>query len=335
MNLRQLEILRAVLRCGTTVEAARELGMSQPAVSNALKHAESQLGFVLFDRVSNRLIPTEEARVLLAEAEPLFSIHEAVTRTAIELRRRKRGRLRVIATTELTARLIPRALARFVAAHPEVEVSLDTSPLGGVLEAIEVDAYDVGVAIEPHVRPDLVLTPLDRTAMVVVAPTGHRFATLAAVTPADLAPECLVGLDTTSRLKLMVEEAFRRSGESFRPHVTVRFCTVAAALVDEGLGVAIIDEATALTWPEGRLLVRPFLPRIDLTTSAITKRDRPQSRFVRIFLDAVSAVCAESRRGRDAYGVASAATDDGRSTETGAASGRTSVSGVSPDHIAI
>ena len=64
MNLRQIELLRAVVRCETTVRAAHELGLSQPAVSNAIKHLESQVGFPLFERVNNRLFPTAEARML-------------------------------------------------------------------------------------------------------------------------------------------------------------------------------------------------------------------------------------------------------------------------------
>ncbi|HUD33320.1 MAG TPA: LysR family transcriptional regulator [Variovorax sp.] len=80
INLRQLEVLRAVMRCRTTIGAAEELGMSQPAVSNAIKLAETKLGIALFDRVSNRLVPTADARILMADAEPLFVVHEAVQR---------------------------------------------------------------------------------------------------------------------------------------------------------------------------------------------------------------------------------------------------------------
>src|SRR6266571_3110616 len=89
MNLRQLEVLRAVMRCRTTIGAARELGMSQPAVSHAIKRTESQLGFRLFDRIHNRLVPTEEAKIL-----PLFAIHQAINRKANDLRDGRAGRIR-------------------------------------------------------------------------------------------------------------------------------------------------------------------------------------------------------------------------------------------------
>jgi DNA-binding transcriptional LysR family regulator len=70
MNLRQLEILRAVICHRTTVAAADELALSQPAVSNALKTMEAQA-----ERVNNRLFPTAEAMALHKESEAIFALH--------------------------------------------------------------------------------------------------------------------------------------------------------------------------------------------------------------------------------------------------------------------
>src|SRR5271166_4688206 len=72
MTLRQLEILRALIRHRTTVAAAADLALSQPAVSNALKIMEAQAGFVLFHRVNNRLFPSAEALALHEEGETIF-----------------------------------------------------------------------------------------------------------------------------------------------------------------------------------------------------------------------------------------------------------------------
>jgi DNA-binding transcriptional LysR family regulator len=296
MNLRQLEILRAVMRCGTTVDAARELGMSQPAVSNAVKHAEAQLGFVLFDRLSNRLIPTEEAKALLAEAEPLFSIHEAVLRTAADLRSRKRGRIRIIATAELSAPLISRVLKRFLDRNPEVEVTLDTRPLGGVIEAVELGTFDVGIAIEPYGRPGLNFTPLTQLKLVCICPPGSPLARLDVVTPKDLAGIRLVGMHTTSRLKNLIEDAFRRRGETFQPNIEVRFLNICAALVADGIGAAIVDELTARSQAGSPFVVRPFEPAIAVAVAAIALKDRPQSRLVRAFMEELSSTLALHER---------------------------------------
>ena len=73
MNLRQLEILRAVVRHRTTVAAADELALSRPAVSNALKTMEAQA-----ERVNNRLFPTAEAMALHKESEAIFALHAKI-----------------------------------------------------------------------------------------------------------------------------------------------------------------------------------------------------------------------------------------------------------------
>ena len=114
MTLRQLEILRAVIRHQTTMAAGRLLGMSQPAVSNAVKQLEAQLGFPLFERINNRLFPTEAARLIHAESEPLFAQHAALEARLQELRQDKTGRLRLLATPPLGHGAIPQALARIL-----------------------------------------------------------------------------------------------------------------------------------------------------------------------------------------------------------------------------
>lgn len=62
MNLRQLEVFRAVMLTGSVSDAARLLHVSVPAVSRLLAHTESRLGFALFERIKGRLHPTAEAR---------------------------------------------------------------------------------------------------------------------------------------------------------------------------------------------------------------------------------------------------------------------------------
>jgi len=289
MNLRQLEILRAVLRCRTTIGAGRELGMSQPAVSHAVQRAESQLGFRLFDRVHNRLVPTEEARLLFADSEPLFAMHQAIKQKAADLRDGRAGRIRLVATSELSESLMPHILARFAAQHPDVKVALDTARLDGALEAIELNVADVGLAIEPHPRPALIYQPLLDIGMVCVCPKTSPLRKKASVAPADLAGERLIFARTTSRMSTYVEDAFHRANIRFSPAMDVRFLNVAASMVEQGLGVAIVDELTISSGHYSKLVVRPFSPRVSITVSAIYAKDKPLSRLARIFLDHASA----------------------------------------------
>jgi DNA-binding transcriptional LysR family regulator len=73
MNVRQLEIFRAVVAFGGVANAATNLGISQPAISRMIKHTEEKLGFQLFKRMGRRLYPTDEAQWLYEEIDPLFA----------------------------------------------------------------------------------------------------------------------------------------------------------------------------------------------------------------------------------------------------------------------
>jgi len=71
MRLRHIEVFHAVMQTGSVSKAAELLGISQPAASKVLGHAESALGFRLFERIKGRLRPTAEAAILFVEAEKI------------------------------------------------------------------------------------------------------------------------------------------------------------------------------------------------------------------------------------------------------------------------
>src|SRR3984893_11271218 len=242
MNLRQLEILRAVMRTRSTVGAARDLAFSQPAVSNAIKNAESMLGFLLFDRANKRLIPTQEAQILLAEAEPLFLMQDLISQTAADLRTGRKGRMRIVATSELSETLLPQVVARFSRDHGGVEISLETLTLDNLLEYVEIGIVDVGFAMEPHPRRNLEYLPLAQLDMVCACHADSPLAQLSFVTPTDLRGVALINARTSSRISNLVQEAFRRSAVDYAPAIDVRFMNVAGHFVEEGLGVTIMDE---------------------------------------------------------------------------------------------
>ncbi|MBP2151011.1 LysR family transcriptional regulator [Xanthobacter flavus] len=284
MNLRQLEVFRAVMRCRTTVGAAEELGMSQSAVSNAIRHMEDRLGFALFERISNRLVPTDEARLLLEEAEPLFLHQRAVAERAADLKAGRAGRIRLVATAELSETLLPLVIPRFLVGRPGVHVSLDTRPLVSVLEAVETGLADIGVAMEADSRHGLEVKPVAELAAVAICRADDPLAALTVVTPTDLAQGPLVAPRPDNRIGLLIAEAFRRAGVPYQPAIDVRFLNVAARLVQEGCGATILDEITASASRFDALVVRPFQPDIRLRLQAVLPRGRALSRLAQDFL---------------------------------------------------
>lgn len=297
INLRQLEVLRAVMRYRTTIGAAEELGMSQPAVSNAIKLAEAKVGVPLFDRISNRLQPTEDARALLADAEPLFRVHEAIQRKAWDLRTGRAGVLRLASTAELSQFLVPRVMKHFLRDHPDVRVALETVRMDELLEIVESGSADLGIAMRPPARPSLVREVLVEAEIVCICPPGEPLARQPVIAPHDLRGRSIIGPSPGTPLGGVIDAAFERAGEVYNPSIEARFSSVAGALVDEGIGMALVDELSARNRAHATYSIHPLVPPITMDVCGIVLNERPVPRMAQAFLEETRAVLHEWRAG--------------------------------------
>jgi DNA-binding transcriptional LysR family regulator len=148
MNFRQLEIFCAVIRCKTTIAAANDLGMSQPAVSNAIKSMESKAGFRLFERVNGRIFPTPEARLLYDDAQPLFRVRDSLATKVQDLRDIDAGHLRVLASPPLGYGPMPTALRALLSKRPRVRVSCDVRRIEYVIESVDMRLVDLVLCLD-------------------------------------------------------------------------------------------------------------------------------------------------------------------------------------------
>lgn len=286
LNLRQLEILRAVVQYRTTVGAAERLGMSQPSISNTIRHIESVLGFPLFERVSNRLTPTEEALILLEESEPLFLLRDAVNQRATDLRMGRIGRIRVASTAELSEAVLPRVIADYANEYPQIQISLETRPLDSVLQVVENGLADVAFIIAGYERQALEYELVDELRAVCLCSENDPLAKLDQVTPKDLTARPLVGPQVANRIGLMIAESFRADGYDYRPTIETRFMNAAARIVRDGWGVTLVDELSAFSALKPGLVVRPYAPELRFALSAAVPRAKTASRQTRRFIAA-------------------------------------------------
>jgi DNA-binding transcriptional LysR family regulator len=284
LTLRQLEILRALVRCSTTVAAAQELGMSQPAVSNALKLMEVQVGFALFERSHNRLFPTTEALELHAEAETIFALHARLEARMRDLRDGRSGHLRLVSTPPLGYSVIPPALSRFVAARPQVQVFFDVRRYEGVLDSVANGVAELGFALGFDHHPGIASKVVGRGEMVCVMPADHVLTALSIVSPSDLADHPFVALERGTRLGEAVRTSFEATGTPFRSTIEVRYCNTACVLASAGVGAAVVDPFSPHQGLGHRLVVRPFRPETPAVSYVLWSEARPLSRLAQTFL---------------------------------------------------
>ena len=126
LNLRQIEVFRAIMLSGSISGASKLLFVSQPAVSRLIAYTEQRLGLMLFERIKGRLYPTPEARRLFVEVTALYQNVQRVNEVADNLAENREGQLRLSCSPSLGQSLLPRAIARFRQLHPEIRIVLQT-----------------------------------------------------------------------------------------------------------------------------------------------------------------------------------------------------------------
>jgi len=284
MNLRQLEILRAVIRHRTTVAAADELALSQPAISNALKAMESQAGFALFERVNNRLLPTAEALTLYKESDAIFALHAKLENRVRDFRDARSARLSIVATPPLAHGIISPALSRFLNGRPQTHVFFDVRRYEGIIDGVLDGFAELGFALGLSHHPGIVHEVLHTSEMVCVMPPGHALVDRPFVSAADLARLPFIGLEHGTRLGDAVRDNFVQAGAPFRPAVEVRYCNTACMLAAAGVGAAVVDPMSARQHAGETLVVRRFTPAIPSVAYALWSESEPLSPLAKAFL---------------------------------------------------
>ncbi|MET9553301.1 LysR family transcriptional regulator [Streptomyces sp. NPDC006645] len=251
IEARHLRVLRAVAATGSFSAAARELGCTQPAVSQQMKVLEASVGTPLLIRTSRSMRLTQAGEALVRHATGILSGLTAAEEEVAAIAGLRAGRVRLVSFPSGSSTLVPAALAALRAAHPGTRVSLvDAEPPRSV-EMLRDGDCDVALAFRyDSVRDesaggaeewgDLVVRPLLTDRLVGLLPEGHRLAGAAAVSIADLADESWIAGCPRCRHQLV--DACEKAGFTPRIDFATDDYPAVIGLVGAGLGVAFLPE---------------------------------------------------------------------------------------------
>jgi DNA-binding transcriptional LysR family regulator len=209
-------MLLTVARTGSLNSAARELGLSQQAVSSRIRAVEAQTGVTLVSRTARGSSLTAEGVVVAEWAARLLDVAAELDAGISALRQDKRSRLRVSASLTVAEQLLPAWLVSFRAAAQRraglaAEIVLTATNSDAVLAHVREGRADVGFIEGPRVPRSLRSKVIGHDRLVVVVPPGHSWARRASVTPAELAAAPLVSREAGSGTRDALTEALARS----------------------------------------------------------------------------------------------------------------------------
>ncbi|SME92657.1 DNA-binding transcriptional regulator, LysR family [Tistlia consotensis] len=285
INARQLEVLSTVIEVGTTARAAEILNVSQPAISNMIRHTESVTGLTLFERDRGRLIPTREARHIAQEAQHLFMQQKRIRTIVAELREGTIGTLAIVASPSIGLGVLPKALASFAAQRPKVRVSLELGSIDEITELLASGRADIGFSITVSRHPSLSVTPLAEGRLVCVCPRGHDLTQVKKVKVTDLNLMPHISYAAATPLGRLVDQVFAERGLERRYGYEVRHTATALEMVAAGIGVALVDNFALIGREDPRIVARETDPLLPIRISSITPRLFPASNVTTAFME--------------------------------------------------
>jgi DNA-binding transcriptional LysR family regulator len=164
-----------------------------------------------------------------------------------------------------------------------VRIGLETLPQADLVRQIVAQQADFGVALFPVDHPDIEAHHLGEGKLVCLAPKGHPLAKLDVVRPADLAGHPLVSFDRAAPQRLMVSDAFIAADIPRDIAIEARLGQTACALVQQGAGIALVDEFSVMHEVFAGVAARPFASDVGFRVSFIHDRFRPLSALGGVF----------------------------------------------------
>lgn len=324
MRLRHIEIFEAIRRTGSLTEAAAALHISQPAASKLLAHAETQLGFKLFDRVKGRLVATREAEILTPEIARLSQDLSSVRRLASNLRDRPNGHLRLGCAPALGLGLLPGVVRDSRDAQPGITFDIHTHHSAELVQGLLTRELDLAITFDTNDYPGLTRMGLGHTELVHLSRRAAqgplRLSELSeargveasgadasgpdasgAAAPGSLtAADTLIVLDASDASGALLQLALDAQGLAPQVAIQVQTHYVACALVDAGCGDAIVDAITAQAMLRPGMTLRRLEPALRVPISIMTRNQDPLSALHRDLIERLRAACAALLEGLDA-----------------------------------
>ncbi|MGW4291587.1 LysR family transcriptional regulator [Micromonospora chersina] len=259
LDVRRMQVLRAVVTSGSVTAAAAHLGYTPSAVSQQVAALEKEAGIALLERVGRGVRATAAGR-LLTEHAAIISQHVAAAETALaDLRAGRTGRLTIRYFASVGPTVLAPALARLRREHPDVTIDPKLTDPNDPLPDVEQGNADLAIVVRrtsDESRPGIRLMHLLDDAYQAVLPAGHPLAGRRTIDLADLAGEPWVGSEPPGPCLEPITGACAAAG--FSPDFVAKSEDYATAqgFVAAGLGISLIPSLGLGTRHRG-VTIRP------------------------------------------------------------------------------
>ncbi len=261
LDTRQLVAFVRLARIGSFTAAARELHLSQSAVSHSIKALEEAVGCRLFDRLGKKVLLTQAGEQLLHHTEKMFREMSLAKQSLARLGKWGLGRLRIGASPTACQYIVPAVLRKFKESFPDYQIGIQPGDTPVVVESLRQHRIDLALSLEPQRADELEVHRLFEDELHFIVAPQHPWAASRRAEREDIPRQNYILYDRTSRTFQLVDEYFRAERMVLNTVMELGSMEAIKELVKLGLGVSIlapwiaqeeIKEGSLVAVPVGR-----------------------------------------------------------------------------------
>ena len=298
IEIRHLQMVTAVAASGSVTRAARDLHLTQSAVSHQLRAIEARLGTPLFLRVGKRMVATAAGGRVLDTARRVLDDIKAAEDDVRRYRAGEASVIRVCAQCNTGYHWLPPLIEVFRRTHPAVEVAIAVECTMRPLEALLEGRLDVAIVTDAVRSRQVRTRPLFEDEHAAIVAPDHRFARQAFVSPNDLADERLLLYSSSPDDSFTIQKILKPAGVIARRVSFVMLTEAILEMVKARLGVSVMQ-----TWAITPALRAGEVRAVPITASGVRRQWRAATLtqagrlpHVDAFIDLLAARAMPARR---------------------------------------
>jgi DNA-binding transcriptional LysR family regulator len=240
LDLRQLEIIRAIAESGSFTAAGHQLHVSQSAISRQILLLEDELKEPVFLRVGRRIRITPAGEALLQLSHRVFQDLRDTIASISDSQESLRGQIRLLGGMTVCLYVFPPLLSEIKRQHPNVELKLITGSSERLVSHLRAGTGDLAFLTLPIEQPDLVTVPVMQEELMLVTAARHPLSRKRKIQPPDLVRQPFVLFEPGSNTRRVIDEFFMTARIEPQIVMETENVEIIKAMVRNGVGISII-----------------------------------------------------------------------------------------------
>jgi DNA-binding transcriptional LysR family regulator len=268
----------SIANMGTFQRAAASLNLSQTALSHRLRKFEEDLGFQLLTRTTRKVALTPAGQFFAPKARRFMADAESALGELRAVGTRKQDVVAAGCLPTVAATVLPPILQEFATKHTSITIRIVDRIAPDLIELVRLGDVEVALTFASATVPELEFKPLIKQQFVALCPSDHPLSRRATLSASNLVEASLIRLGPNDAGRILIDDAMGRRGRRLSWSYEVQQMTTAIALVESGIGIAIVPRLSVDPEKLWNSVVIPLVdPRITGTFGLLTRRNVPLS----------------------------------------------------------